>query len=165
MIVLVILVGAGLALLAVSVWTEGWRQAIEVAAGNRAAAIWTGAGLLVVGLCFAMTGFRRRRREKFLSFDSEGGTVSISTEAISEYISRLAGEFPAIVRMKPRVRPARKAIDIIIELKVKAGTQVHEVCDLLHQRVRESVTNGLGISEIRRIEVSVREIVSEHRPG
>ena len=60
--------------------------------------------------------------------------------------------------------PCRKGVDLLVELRVRAGPQIHEVCELVQQRVREAVTNGLGISEIRRVTVTVREIVSEHRP-
>ncbi len=54
-------------------------------------------------------------------------------------------------------------IDIIVDLRVKAGPQLHEVCEVLQRRVRETMANGLGISDVRRVEVNVKEISSEHR--
>jgi len=120
-------------------------------------------GLCLLGL-FLLTGLRPKRRERFLSFDAEGGTVSISTDAIADYVSKLAAEFPSVVRMKPEITPSRGAISINVDVRVKAGPQIHEVCELMQRRIRESVANGLGISEIRRVVVSVSEVVSEHRP-
>ena len=128
----------------------------------------TGTAIGIGGLClivlFFLTGIRPKRRERFLSFDQEGGTVSISTDAIADYVSKLSAEFPSIVRMRPEIIPSRGAISINVDVRVKAGPQIHEVCDLLQRRIRESVANGLGISEIRRVVVSVSEVVSEHRP-
>jgi uncharacterized alkaline shock family protein YloU len=66
--------------------------------------------------------------------------------------------------MRPNVRPRRGGVDLLVDVRVKAGSQVHEVCELLQQRVRERVVEGLGISEVRRVEVNVRDIVSEHKP-
>lgn len=114
---------------------------------------------------YALTGISNRRRRRLLSFDNEGGTVSISTDAICDYIGKLTSEFPSIVRLNPEVIAARNSIDLIVGVRIKAGPHIHEVCELLQQRVRESVTNGLGISQIRRVEVSVSDIVSEHKPG
>jgi uncharacterized alkaline shock family protein YloU len=132
---------------------------------GRALWAWMGGGLVLMAVLFAASELRRRRRERFLSFDNEGGAVSISTDAMADYIVKLASEFPSIVRMQPLVKPTRHGVDLLIDVRVKAGSQVHEVCELLQQRVRERVVDGLGISEVRRVEVNVRDIVSEHRPG
>jgi len=124
-----------------------------------------GAGaLLALLVIFALSAIPQQKRDRYLSFDSEGGTVSISTAAICDYVAKLAQEFPSVARLTPRVIPRRNMIDITVDLRVKAGPNIHEVCELMQQRVRESVTNGLGISQIGRIEVSVKDIVSEHRP-
>ena len=122
-------------------------------------------GLVFGGIVFALSGLSRRRPGHFLSYERNGGAVSISTDAIGEYVGKLATEFPSVIRMRPRVVPGRKSIDVIVDTKVKAGPQIHEVCELLQQRVRETLTEGLGISELGRIEISVSEIVSEHRPS
>jgi uncharacterized alkaline shock family protein YloU len=165
LLVLIGLLSAGLALMAVAISPKLWADV--QALGNTAREVWAsiGGGLLVMGVIFALSEYRTRKRERFLSFDNDGGTVSISTEAMADYINKLITEFPSVVRMKPNVRPTRGGVDLLIDVRVKAGSQVHEVCELLQQRVRERVVEGLGISEVRRVEVNVREIVSEHRPA
>ena len=57
----------------------------------------------------------------------------------------------------------RELIDIVVDLRVKAGPQLHEVCEVLQRRVRETMSSGLGIADVRRVEVSVKEISSEHK--
>ncbi|MDA0991249.1 MAG: hypothetical protein O3A51_10925 [Verrucomicrobia bacterium] len=125
---------------------------------------WSAVGLLSLAGLYVLTGIQKPTGRKLLSFDNEGGTVSISTVAICDYITKLAPEFPSVVKLSPRVVTARNAVDIIVGVRIKAGPQIHEVCELLQRRVRESMTNGLGISQVRRVEVSVSDIVSEHKP-
>ena len=164
LLVLIALLAAGVALLAAALSPQRWADIQAMGARGREIWVWIGGGLLVMGVIFAASEYRTRRRERFLSFDNEGGAVSISTEAMADYITKLSTEFPSVVRMRPHVKPTRNGVDLQIDVKVKAGSQVHEVCELLQQRVRERVVDGLGISEIRRVEVNVRDIVSEHRP-
>ncbi len=161
LLVLVVLLAAGLGVLTVALSPQRWS---EVQALGREVWVSVGGGLLLAGVVFALSEFRTRKRERYLAFDNEGGTVSISTEAIADYIAKLAPEFPSIVRMRPNVRPRRGGVDLLVDLRVKAGSQVHEMCGLLQQRVRERVVEGLGITEVRRVEVNVRDIVSEHKP-
>lgn len=165
MVMLAAVWAAGLGLLALSFSAKSWREAADLVRFGRDEAALLGAVLIGVGLFYALTGYNRRRKEKFLTFRTDDGTVSISTEAIADYISRLSTEFQSIVRMWPRVVPARNTIDILVDIRVRAGAQVHEVCELLQRRIRESLSGGLGITDVRRVEVSVRDIVSEHRPG
>jgi len=161
LLVLIVLLAAGIGILAVALSPQRWN---DVQAMGREVWVSVGGGLVLVGVIFALSEYRTRRRERFLAFDNDGGTVSISTEAMADYITKLIAEFPSVVRMRPHVRPRRGGVDLLVDVRVKAGSQVHEVCELLQQRVRERVVEGLGISEVRRVEVNVRDIVSEHKP-
>lgn len=165
MLILILLLAAGLLLLFAATAPGYWANALALGDTLQRSVAWMGAVLVLGGILFALCEYRSRRRERFLSFENDGGTVSVSTVAMADYIAKLAVEFPSVVRLRPVIKPRRNAVDILVELRVKAGSQVHEVCELLQQRIRESVVDGLGITEVRRIEVSVREIVSEHRPA
>jgi uncharacterized protein YybS (DUF2232 family) len=165
MLVLALLLLLGLAIVLLPLSHELWEQVERVLRVSRVVTLWAGTAVLLLAVAFAVTGFQRRRRERFLSFDGESGTVSISTEAICDYLSKLAPEFPAVKRLEPKVIPVRRSIDIVVYVRVRAGAQIHEMCELLQKRVREAMSSGLGITEIRRVEVSVREIVSEHMPS
>ena len=65
--------------------------------------------------------------------------------------------------MIPEVIPRGNQVDISIVLKVKAGPQIHEICEVMQRRVRETMVNGLGISDVRRVIVNVKDISSEHK--
>lgn len=162
MLAIVLTIGAGLLVAAVS--ASGWADALEWARVSRAEVLFGAVALLAIGLLVLLTGMDRDERERVLTFANDGGAVSISTRAISDFVGKLAAEFPSVQRMRPRIIPTHGKVDIIVDLRVKAGPQIHEMCELLQQRIRDSVTTGLGISEVRHVEVSVREIASEHRP-
>jgi uncharacterized alkaline shock family protein YloU len=104
-----------------------------------------------------------RRSGRFLSFSNEQGAVNISTDAIAEYISKLAPEFPSIVKMTPVVIPHRRKIDIMVEVRIKAGPQLHEICEVLQKKIRESMEKGLGIFDVEKVIVSVDKISVEHK--
>jgi uncharacterized alkaline shock family protein YloU len=160
-----LLVAVGAAAAGLSVRASWWGTALAwLREGGRATAGWTGVGLVLLGALCAATGWGGRRRTRFLSFEREGGAVSISTEAIADFVSKLAAEFPSVVQMRPEILPSRRGLDIRVAVRVRAGPQIHEVCDLLQRRVRESVAAGMGIAEVRRVEVSVVDIVMEHKP-
>jgi uncharacterized alkaline shock family protein YloU len=165
MLIFGIAITVGIAFVVIGLIRREWIQFVYGAEVLRPHILWTGAALIVLGLLFVVTGFRRRRRRKFLAFDNEGGTVSISTEAIADYVSKLSREFPSIIKMRPEVVPGKGTVDIVVDVNIKAGPQIHEICETVQQRVRESLANGLGISEVRRVEVNVRDIASEHIPG
>jgi len=111
-----------------------------------------------------LSGLQRREHERFLSFDNGEGRVNISTQAISDYVSKLSSEFPSVVRMTPRVAAhSRRGLDMVVDVRIKAGPQLHEICEVLQNRVRETMIKGLGIPEVRRVVVCVKEISSEHK--
>lgn len=165
LLVLLVVLACGTVLFLAAVQADWWRAALGAAPGARWSVMMAGILLLLVGVLFVVSERRHGRKARVLSFENEGGRVSISTDAIADYVAKLSTEFPSVVRLRPVVLPARRTVNMIVHVRVKAGPQIHEVCELLQQRVRESLINGLGISEVGRIEVRVGEIVSEHRPG
>ncbi len=119
--------------------------------------------LLCTGMLIMLTGLKKKKKEKILSFKNDDGVIQISTMAISDYISKLTSEFPSVVRMHPEVKPHGNMIDITVTLRVKAGPQIHEICEVMQRRVRETMINGLGISDVRHVVVHVKEISPEHK--
>ena len=158
--VLVVLVAV--LLLAGAATDQGWNEVTGIVARNRLAGGCAAVGMLCLLAVYGLS-IPRRRRNKILSFRNDDGTVSMSTAAISDYICKLQAEFPSIVRMEPVVVPRRGTVDVTVEVRVKAGPQIHEICEVLQRRVRETMINGLGIAEIRRVEVRVNEISPEHK--
>lgn len=163
LLVCAMLIGGGLALALLVLRPADWQTACTVLAGSRVGGLVSGLLLAVLGVLLIFTEAPSRRRDRFLSFQNEGGAVNISTEAIAEYIGKLASAFPSIIRMTPVVEPRRRKVDIVIDLRIKAGPQLHEICEVLQKRVRESMEGGLGIHDVRHVVVRVKEISTEHK--
>ncbi len=125
----------------------------------------SGGLIWALAILYLLTGRKRKKNSSFLYFNNEGGTVSVSTDAIADYVSKLQSEFPSIVQMKPQIIPSKNAINVLVKVKIKADSQISEVCELLQQRVRESIGTGLGVQQVGKVEVSVVEIISEHVRG
>ncbi len=144
---------------------ELWNQGLSVLASERVVAMWGAIALILWVFIYLMTGCCRRTKAGFISFENEGGAVSISMQAVCNFLSKIGSEFAAILELRPSIRAVSGALDVTLDVKVKSGTQIPELCRMVQERVKESITNNLGLSEIKGIRVNVQEIVaSESKP-
>jgi len=162
-IILLAATALSVAVLFAAVSSARWTELSSMVARGRFTAVFGAIAVLCLVFIMTATLRRRDRKSRILSFHNDDGTVSISTTAIEDYICKLGSEFPSVVRMVPSVLPRRGCVDILVHVRIKAGPQIHEICEVLQRRVRETLTTGLGISEVRRVEVSVTEISPEHK--
>lgn len=141
--------------------TELWKTLTTLAKNERFVTMGAAAVIILVLVIYILSGFTRHSVEQFLSFDSEKGTISISMKAIHDFLSGVGDEFAAILSLQPKLRAIGSALEVEMDVKVKSGTQIPELCGMLQDRVRESIQSNLGISDIRNVKVVVSEIVSE----
>lgn len=163
LLVFIVLLVVGITICSLAWKSDTWTDFASFLGHTRLLGGCIGIGSILLAFLFAISGIDKRRKEKFLSFDNEGGRVNISTLAISDYVSKLSAEFPSMVKMDPRVVSCRRGIDMVVDVRIKAGPQIHEICEVLQTRVRETMINGLGIPDVRRVIVCVKEISSEHK--
>jgi uncharacterized alkaline shock family protein YloU len=100
-------------------------------------------------------------KEKFIDFQSEDGSVGISTKAIKDFIERVGKEFAAVKSIDSQLIHSKGVVDIAISVRVLSGNKIPELTQVLQQRVRESVRESLGIEGIGSITVKVAEIIGE----
>ncbi|MFA5043168.1 MAG: alkaline shock response membrane anchor protein AmaP [Kiritimatiellia bacterium] len=104
--------------------------------------------------------------EQFLTFENEGGAVSISVKAIDDFLAKLADEFAGIIRLRADVAASRDGrVEVRLDVSVRAGTKVQQLSQVLQQRVRESMRDNLGIAEIHSVKVNVSSIVAAEKPA
>ena len=120
----------------------------------------TGVVVLLLTVIFLLSGFRRRGPDQFISFEGEGGTVCISMKAVKGFLSRIGDEFAAVLSLEPTICSTSGSMQVELDLRVKSGTQIPELCRLLQERVREKIRENLGITEIKNVKINVREIVA-----
>jgi len=115
----------------------------------------------VLIIVFLLSGVRRREPgDAYLSFESGGGDVRISVRAVRDFIAKMSDEFAAILSLHPRLQARGDALFIELEIKVRSGTQIPELCRMLQERIRETMKDHFGLTDIRDIKVNVKEIVS-----
>ncbi len=115
--------------------------------------------MILMSVLFLQTALITRRSKDYLSIRNESGGINISTDAICAFIEKTAAGMPAVVKMKAKVLPASGGMNVMLELKMKAIPQMQDVCDTLQKTIKENLATGLGIRQVGRIEVIVRDIV------
>jgi len=124
-----------------------------------------GVGVVFYLFLYLLTGIAWRRRRSFITFENESGTVSVSTDAIRDYLNALKDEFAAVVWLKSQLRASRGALAVGLVLGVKDGTQIPELCKLIQTRVRELLEEHLGTCDLSGVSVEVNEIQTRKKSG
>lgn len=127
----------------------GWPDWLKVAAG---------VGVTLYPFAYLLTGLALRRRKHFITFQNDNGTVSVSTDAVRDYLNELKNEFAAVVWLKSHLRVVRGALDVGLALGVKDGTQIPELCKLMQARVRDLLEEHLGVCDLAGVGIEVDEI-------
>ncbi len=122
------------------------------------ARVLAGVGVILYLFIYLLTAIAWRRRRSFITFENESGTVSVSTDAVREYLNSLKDEFAAVVWLKSQLRASRGALAVGLVLGVKDGTQIPELCKLIQGRVRELLEEHLGTCDLSGVSVEVNEI-------
>ncbi|HEY5621876.1 MAG TPA: alkaline shock response membrane anchor protein AmaP [Pontiella sp.] len=117
--------------------------------------------ILILSLLLRWTGGLGSRKDAYINFSSDDGSVGISTKAIQDFIERVAKEFAAVKSVETKLIQRKKALDIAIFVQVMSGNKIPELSQVLQQRVRESVRESLGLDEIRNITLQIKEIIGE----
>jgi uncharacterized alkaline shock family protein YloU len=125
-----------------------------------------GTALILMVILYWLTALSTGGKEQqFLSFETEGGSVNIRVKAVNDFLKRLADEFADILNLKADIAAARDGrIEVQLDIDVKSGTKIQQLSQVLQQRVRESMREGLGIAEVTSIKVNVNEIVQGEKP-
>lgn len=121
--------------------------------------------IILLALLYLVTFGKRRKKMRYISFDSGVGSVSISINAIRDYIRKLSGEFSAVADMDPKIRAEKDRISMDLNVKLVTGARIPELSLALQNRVRESLRDGLGIAEIHEIKVCVQEMAGDPAPN
>ena len=159
---------AALALLAVGIWGVPERfagYALRPLLESSWRGIAAGSAALLFLALYALSGrLARSRRHQVITFENDDGRVTVDTEAVRSYLVGLKDEFAAANWIKPTVSVVQGALRITLDLSVKPGTQIPELCRLIQNRVKEIIQEHLGTCDLAGIEMNVPEIDGPRRP-
>lgn len=133
--------------------------------GNPIQAMGIGGSMILVVLLYIVTSGGSRPRVRYISFESDGGDVSISVNAVRDFVRKIGDEFGAVITLDPKIRADKELISIDMDVKVQTGSRIPELSQVLQNRVRESIRDGLGIVEVREVKVRIQEIVGAPPPA
>lgn len=143
---------------------DTWRLFLSDVATGRGGVIVLCLGLLLGLVLYVLTGLNIHPRPHYLSYETDQGNISISLKALQDFLGHLKSEFPSVLQLHPRVRAVEEALDVVLEIRIKAGAPIPEISRMLQERARQLIQEKAGISDIRDIEVKVEEIVREKEP-
>lgn len=123
------------------------------------AGIFLGA-LLLIAVLLRVFRSEKERKSDFIKFQSEGGSVGISTKAVCDFVERIGKDFSSIRNVDCKLTQKKKgAIDIALTIKVSAGEPLPELSRDLQERVRDDLRDTLGLEEVGEVSIRVKEIV------
>jgi len=119
--------------------------------------------LWIVTWLFALKN--RSAAPRYLSYETEHGSISISLKALQDFLANLKDEFSAILALTPKVLAEENGLSILLEVDVRSGESVPDMSRKLQERVRKLIEEKVGVSEINNIEIRVEEIVNAKPPA
>ena len=159
-VLFLVLLASGLGLLSMAFQgDEAWKQLVSELEGRRVEAILISIGLVLTVLLYALTAIRMPESSQYLAYDIEGGTVSISLKAVENFLARMSDEFAAVESLEPTLKAGKGNLQVQLDVKVKAGAQIPELCRMLQERARATIRDKVGISDVQEVRVRVQEII------
>ncbi len=138
---------------------DAWATLLESGKGYAMEAAFAALTLALLLILFVLTSFRLPDKSQYIAYDIEGSAVSISLRAVQDFLARLSDEFAAVESLQPTLRVRNAGVDVQLDVKVKAGAQIPELCRMLQDRARAVLREKVGLSEVGEVRVRVQEIV------
>jgi len=124
-----------------------------------------GFAVLTVTLVYMISASSKEKKNSYLSFTTENGSVQVNLSAASNYLGKLKKEFAAVVSLTPKLKVKGKAIDAVLKTGIKSGTRIPELSTMLQQRARECLSQDLGLENISDVRIVIHEISGAPPPS
>ena len=138
-----------------------WSEFIAGVETRRILVIAVCIGVVLAVTAYVLTGISSSSRVTYLSYETQYGNISISIKALQDFLGHLKTEFPAILALTPRVRVLDESLDVTLEIRVRAGAPIPEICRLIQERARTVIQEKIGVAAIRDVEIKVEEIIKD----
>lgn len=139
-----------------------WDALVCIMQQERFAVVMGGIALLLLVILYLLTSSRKTRPAKTISFSGQNGPITISMKAVRDFVQRAGDEFSEILSLQPNLEFRGGALYVELDVRVVAGTHVPELCQMLQERVTDSIHDQLGLKEVKSVRVNVRELVQRN---
>lgn len=125
----------------------------------------TGILLIFISILVTQLVMGKIQREKTIAFENPDGQVTISLNAVEDFIRRAMKQLPEVKELRPNVRANKKGVLIINKVTLFSDVHIPEVTEKIQSIVKTRVQEMLGIDEPINIKVHVVKIVHRDEQG
>ncbi len=125
----------------------------------------TGILLVFISILVAQLVMGKIQREKTIAFENPDGQVTISLNAVEDFIRRAMKQLPEVKELRPNVRASKKGVLIINRVTLFSDVHIPDVTEKIQNIVKGRVQEMLGIDEPINIKVHVVKIVHREDHG
>ncbi|MDD2237033.1 MAG: alkaline shock response membrane anchor protein AmaP [Kiritimatiellae bacterium] len=136
-----------------------WDALMQTMQQERFMVVMGGIALLLLVVLYLLTSTRSTRPAKTISFNGPNGPVTISMKAVRDFIQRAGDEFSEVISLQPNLDYKGGSLHVELDVRVVAGTHIPELCQMLQERVADSIHEQLGLKEVKNVRINVRELV------
>lgn len=122
----------------------------------------------VSGFVLAILGFvifqlvtLKMQREKTIAFTTPDGQVTVSLEAIENFIHRITKHLHGIKEIRPDVVANRKGLHVFVRVTLLEETNIPEISEEIQRVIRKKIQDMLGIEENIQTRVHIVKIASK----
>jgi uncharacterized alkaline shock family protein YloU len=97
-----------------------------------------------------------------ISFKSPNGTVTISNNAITDFVDRICKNYEEVSHSSTKVFPGckkDKGVIVHIDMDILGGTNIPQIIEQLQQNIKRQINELLGIENVGSIEINVLKII------
>ena len=139
-----------------------WEVLVRTMQQERFMVVMGGIALILLVILYLLTSTRKARPAKTISFSGQNGPVTISMKAVRDFVQRAGDEFSEILSLQPNLEFRGGSLYVDLDVRVVAGAHVPELCQMLQERVSDSIHDQLGLKEVKSVRVNVRELVQRN---
>jgi uncharacterized alkaline shock family protein YloU len=167
LVFMLMMLASGLLLITLSVniiSPQQWADAISYigdSLGAQVAAGAVGALFVLIGLVAPYRQAKSMKRGRVLSFQNPDGEVTVSLNAIEEYIHKIAKGIPGIKDVRSKVDITKRGIDVITDVALSAGSNIPQVTETIQTEVRDKVQGMLGIEEKINVKMHIKKVMTK----
>lgn len=138
----------------------GLYESLRLRWGLGAVAVLTG----VAGILLLRWAVQQHQRERTIAFRNPDGEVTVSLEAIEDFVKRLGCEQEGVQELRVSASAAREGIVIELRISLWSTCQIPETTERLQNLIQSHVHEMLGVEGPVTVRVHVGRVVRPPRP-
>tara|TARA_A100001015_G_scaffold314564_1_gene424286 strand:- start:4246 stop:4716 length:471 start_codon:yes stop_codon:yes gene_type:complete len=116
-------------------------------------------GLILIGFITLIWFLLKiTKKNTFLAYKTENGSVLVSKNAISDLIRQICHNNHGLSLIKAKLKKKKKLIDLQIYIRIESGGQLKAIEQSLQTSIRDALEETFGIESIGRINLIASSI-------